>query len=200
MDSDTARADVAYIRDVMQRTRARIDPHAFHGVHWGAIVLLWYPLANWFCSRGRYDASAALTGGCFLLGTLMSTVRELRLRKRPRLASGSTFIGDQVGLIASFCVGAGLFLTLVGPLIGVVGDADLAIVWGFVYAVMAFMLGVVYAREYLFAGVAIFAGTIAAMLHPRYLGYILGPFMGLGLMIPGLMAERRVGRMANGHD
>lgn len=33
------------------------------------------------------------------------------------------------------------------------------------------------------------------MAFPYYNGYILGPFMGLGLIIPGTMGERRVRKL-----
>ncbi|MBU1677169.1 hypothetical protein KKA85_15480, partial [bacterium] len=128
-----------------------------------------------------------------------SIVRETRLSRRPRLEGGNTFIGDQVKLITAFCIGAGLFFSILGPRLGLLPDAGISIVWGFAYAVLAFMLGVVYTREYLYAGVAIFAGSVLAMLFPLYMGYILGPFMGLGLMVPGLMGERRVRKLVDGH-
>ncbi|MBC8423466.1 hypothetical protein H8E07_05035 [bacterium] len=200
MNRDAASADMAYIRDVMRRTQARIDTHSFHSVHWGAIVLVWYPLANWFCSHERYDVSLALTIGCAVAGGLFSAVREIRLRGRPRLDGVNTFIADQVKLITAFCIGAGLFFTFVGPPLGILDRAATAVVWGLTYAVLAFMLGVVYTREYLYAGVAILAGSVLALIQPQHMGYILGPFMGLGLMIPGLMGERRVKRLAAGHD
>ena len=41
----TAIQDLDFIKQVVQRTDRRIDPHAFHYVHWGLIVLIWY-LAN----------------------------------------------------------------------------------------------------------------------------------------------------------
>ncbi len=199
MDRETAHTDIDFIRDVLQRTQARIDTHSFHSVHWGAIVLIWYPAANYFCSRERYDVSTALTIGCVIVGALFSTVREIMMSKRPRLEGGNTFIQDQVKLIVAFCVGAGIFFSIFGPLLDLVPSAGISIVWGFAYAVMAFMLGVVYTREYLYAGIAIFTGAVLAMLFPLYMGYILGPFMGLGMMVPGLMGERRVRKLVDGH-
>jgi hypothetical protein len=57
------------------------------------------------------------------------------------------------------------------------------------------MIGVVYTREYLAAGIAILAGSLLALALPGHAGLIIGPFMGLGLIIPGLIAERRVARL-----
>ena len=46
------------------------------------------------------------------------------------------------------------------------------------------------------AGVVIFLGVIAAIVVPQYNGFILGPCMGLGMIIPALQAERRVKGMS----
>ena len=53
MDATKAGDDIRYIREVLERTRRRIDPHAFHFVHWGFIVLLWYPAMNLLALRGE---------------------------------------------------------------------------------------------------------------------------------------------------
>jgi hypothetical protein len=37
-DSQGAARDLEFIRGIVQRTDRRIDPHAFHFVHWGVIV------------------------------------------------------------------------------------------------------------------------------------------------------------------
>jgi hypothetical protein len=42
------------------------------------------------------------------------------------------------------------------------------------------------------SGVLIFVGCIMAIILQQYNGYILGPVMGLGMLIPGLRAEARV--------
>jgi hypothetical protein len=42
------------------------------------------------------------------------------------------------------------------------------------------------------SGVVIFVGCLIAMSVSEYGGYILGPFMGIGMIVPGLRAERRV--------
>ena len=64
------------------------------------------------------------------------------------------------------------------------------------YANLAFMTGVVYAREYLWSGAFILAGCLLAMVLEEWNGVVLGPFMGLGMIVPGLMAERRVRTLA----
>ena len=69
---------------------------------------------------------------------------------------------------------------------------DVPILWGLAYANVACMTGVVYRREFLWAGLAIFAGAGLAMAFTTWSGLILGPFMGLGMILPGRRAEKSV--------
>lgn len=198
-DRDSAARDVRYIREVIERTHRRIDPHAFHFVAWGAIVMVWYPLTNLLERAGRMDLYAWTCVAAVLLGTALSLALEWRLERRgvaSRPGAGDSFVARQVATIAAACVAAGVALSALGPALQFIEGRNVPIVWGLVYAVMAFMLGVVYSREWLWAGAAIFAGSVAAMALPQWNGVILGPVMGLGMILPGLAAERRVRRMA----
>jgi hypothetical protein len=53
----------------------------------------------------------------------------------------------------------------------------------------------VYPHAFHWAGIAIFVATLAATALPDWNGLILGPAQGLGLLLPGLQAERRVRRL-----
>jgi hypothetical protein len=91
-------------------------------------------------------------------------------------------------------------LSAVAPGFGLIEPSNVPLLWGLVYANIAFMSGVVYDREFLWSGVAIFLGAVLAMAYQSYNGYILGPFMSIGLIIPGLRAERRaVSQLGLGH-
>ena len=196
MDAAGAADDLTFIRAVMDRAQRRIDPHAFHFVHWGALVLVWYPALNLLDRAGERAAMPWVGGGALLLGMLLSGVREWRLSKKPRLAGGESLVERQVLRVVWGSLGAAFLVSFLGPATEFIRGSEVPIVWGFAYANLAFMVGVVYSREYLKAGLFIFAGTLLAMVFEEWNGVILGPFMGLGLMVPGLMAERRVRAMA----
>lgn len=198
MNHPDARSDLSFIHEVMRKTEARVDPHAFHYVHWGLIVLVWYPLANWLCATGRVPVTIGLSVGAVVLGVALGAVREARLARSPRLEADNTFVANQVMWIAWLNVGAGVLLSIVGPALQIVSGPLMPVVWGFVYANMAVMTGIVYRREFVWSGLAIFVGCLIALLLPRYTGYILGPFMGVGMLVPGWMAERRVRQLAAG--
>ena len=91
---------------------------------------------------------------------------------------------------------SGAYIVIVNEVYAAGGDAAAAALGlGIRLEGVAYMVGVVYTREYLFAGIAIGAGALLALWKVEYAGFILGPFMGLGMIIPGVMAERRVKRM-----
>lgn len=192
MDRAGAGDELHFIEHLMRRTHDRIDPRGFHYVHWGVIVLVWYPLANLFQDLGRPWWQLPLGIGAVLLGATLSTVREMR---GPRLPGEDTLVSRQVGLITAACIGAGFVLSAVMPATGFLPGDRVPILWGLVYANLAFMTGVVYTSEFRWSGVAIFVGVLIAIVWPAWSGYILGPFMGLGMIVPGTMAERRVRRM-----
>lgn len=192
MEPTSARDDLDFIKQVLDRTHRLIDPHAFHYVHWGAIVLIWYPLANLFTDLGMLGWVLPLSIVAVALGMGLSTFREIRIARRPRLVGENTFVGRQVVLILAVSLGAGGVLSGLAPATGFIEGADVPIVWGLAYANMAFMIGVIYTRDFLVAGAFIFLGCVAAMLFQAHCGYILGPIMGMGLIVPGVLAERRV--------
>lgn len=192
MEPTSARDDLSFIKQVLDRTHRMIDPHAFHYVHWGGIVLIWYPLANLFIDLGRQAWVLPLSVVAIALGMALSTFREIRLARRPRLEGQNTFVGRQVVWILAVSLGAGGALSGLAPATGFIEGADVPIIWGLAYANMAFMIGVIYTRDFLVAGAFIFLGCVAAMLFQAQCGYILGPVMGLGLIVPGIRAECRV--------
>jgi len=196
MDAAGAADDLSFIRTVMERAQRRIDPHAFHFVHWGAIVLVGYPALTLLQRAGEREAMAWLGGAALLLGSFLSGFREWRLARRPRLRGGESLVARQVVMAVWGSLGAAAVVSGFGPATGFIRGEEVPIVWGMAYANLAFTVGVVYSREYLWSGLFIFSGTILAMVFDGWNGVILGPFMGLGMIVPGVMAERRVRAMA----
>lgn len=192
MQRAEAENELDFITGIVHRTSQRIDAHAFHCVHWGWIVLIWYPLANWFARQGMMAWYAGTIVVSVLLGTALSVWRGAAESRHPRLPGGNTFVSAQLGRIVAGNLVAGFVLSFAAPATGFVDGPDVPVIWGLVYANMAFMMGVAYSRDFMISGVAIFVGCMLAMLWPQYNGYILGPFMGLGMIVPGRRAEARV--------
>ena len=189
MSTNESKSEIEFIKAIVEKTNQHIDAQGFHFVHWGLIVLLWYPTNNYLRSAGYMNAYTWLIVGAIVLGIVLSSVRGARAAGR--MAGENTFISKQIIAVCIGCIGGGMVLSGVSPGSGWIDGQDVPILWGLVYANLAFMMGVVYNREFLVAGVCIFAGSIVAMFLRYYQGYILGPVMGLGILIPGLRAEAR---------
>jgi hypothetical protein len=192
MQPEAARDELAVIQDVLQRTRARVDPHLFHCVHWGAIVLVWYPLANYFQDQEQFGWMLRLGIAAVALGFVLSAGREFALVRRPRLEGDDTFLSRQIGLVTLFCIGGTMVLSGMAPSFELIDGRNVPILWGLAYAALAYMIGVLYDRAFLISGTLIFAASLAAIVLQPWNGYILGPAMGLGMIVPGLRAEARV--------
>jgi hypothetical protein len=191
--SGEAARELELVRAILDRTQRRLDPHAFHFVGWGAVVLVWYPLGNLFLLQGRPGWwHLALSGAALLAGILNGVLGEWRLARSGHAEPEDTVFSRQVGLIVWGTIGPAALLSFLGPAMHLFPGQQVPVVWGFAYAVLAYSMGVVYSREYLWAGIAIFAAAIAALALPEWSGFILGPAMGLGLLVPGLRTERRV--------
>ena len=195
MDATSARSDLDLVRDVVRKASQRIDAHAFHCVHWGVIVLVWYPLGNWFGMNDNLPLYIAVGAVAVLVGAIFSVARGARACKDPRLPGGNTFVSSQIGWITFANIAAGAVLSFLAPATGFIEGWDVPIIWGLVYANMAFMIGVAYSRDFMISGTLIFLGTLLAIAFSEYNGFILGPFMGLGMIVPGLRAEARVRRL-----
>ena len=191
MNTEIASNDLRYIREIQERTRRRVDPHAWHFVLWGTIVLLWYPTHNLMQLNLLPDWRFSLFVVALTVGSIGSGLFGWRMSRR-RLTAVNTFISRQIGIIVFSCGGAAIVLNIVGPLTGILPGGLVPLIWGFAYAHIAFGVGVVYSREFLVSAAVIFAGCIGALFRPEWNGLILGPCMGLGMIVPGVISERRV--------
>lgn len=193
MDARTAENDLAFLRSVLDRTRRRVDPHAFHFVAWGAIVLVWYPAQNALELRGAPAAwQIGLGTASLLLGATIGAVGEMRLARRTDLPPEDEPFSRQVILAVWGALLPAVLLSFLGPALQLFEGQRVPLVWGLAYAAMAWTIGVVYSREFLFGAAWIFMGCLAALAAPEWAGFALGPTMGLGLLVPGLVAMRRV--------
>jgi hypothetical protein len=158
-------------------------------------VLVWYPLANWFELRGDGRAVFIVMAVAVALGTLGSFLGEWRVQRAPRLKSGNTRLAGQCVSLVWIFMGSASLLSAVLPFAHPGAGRFVPHVWGFSYAFMAMTLGIVYSREFFWSGLAIFGAAVAAIFLLPYWGFILGVAMGLGILVPGLLAERRVSRL-----
>jgi hypothetical protein len=195
MDREQATQDLELIARVLDQTRRRVDPQMFHAIIWGSIVLVWYPLMNWFERRGNGRAELILGIAATGLGFALSSYLGWRQGRRPRLAASNTRFARCIGAFTATIVGTGVLLSIAVPALAPGGERFIPHVWGMLYALMLMTLGVFYSREFFWCGLPSLAATLFALHWPGAAGFILGPAMGLGCIVAGVIAERRVARL-----
>ncbi len=196
MDFEAANKELNYIRHVMERTHFHIGRDAWYFVFWGVIVLIWYPARTLLLLS---DMGTAPLDGLVAIAALAGTaVFFLGFKRRQGNTEHKTFVGQQVNWMCWSYVMAAAVLTMLasgGLLAGSAPWRHIPVIWGFAWAHMAFGVGVIYSREYLVSAVVIFSGSVVAMSFPHFNGLILGPCMGLGMIVPGIISMRRVRKM-----
>ena len=195
-NTEIASNDLMYIREVLDRAHRSIDQSAWPFVLWGTIVLLWYPTHNLMLLNVIPNWWWQLLIFASAVGCVGMTVMGRWMKRRPGYAvAEKTIIGRQIARICWAYVGAAILLSVLGPISGVIPGPQVPVIWGFAYAHMAFGVGVAtYSRQYLVSAAAIFAGSVLAMVFTEFNGLILGPCMGLGMLVPGVISMRRAQR------
>jgi len=195
MDRTQASQDLEIIRRILEQTRRRVDPQMFHLIIWGSIVLVWYPLMTWFERAGNGWAQLYLGIGAIALGAGLSSFLGWRACRRPRLPGANTHLGSQLAKVVAIFVAVGMVLSMAMPTLARGGERYIPHAWGLLYALMLMTMGALYSREFFWCGLPCLAATLAAVRWPEFAGYILGPAMGLGCIVAGAIAERRVARL-----
>ena len=195
MDRDQAAQDLEIIARVLDQTRRRVDPQMFHLIIWGSVVLVWYPLMAWFQRQGNGKAQLFLGIGALAVGTALSSWLGARASRQPRLPGANTSLARQLGRVVAIFVSVGVVLSFAIPSLVRGGEWYVAHVWGLLYALMLMTFGTFYSREVFWCGIPSLVATIVALRWPANAGFILGPAMGIGCIVAGLIAERRVARL-----
>lgn len=192
MNPDQALGELRQLESLLTRASRRLDPHAFHYVHWGCIVLAWYPLEN-LVTRMGHDAWRLPIGVCAVgLGMLLSLLREKRLQRSERVAREDPALTKRILLAVYGCVAVGVLFSALLPSLGLLASDRVVTIWGLVYVNIAFVSGLLYRSSFLWAALFILVGVVLAVLFPAYAGFILGPFAGLGMIVPGRRAESSI--------
>jgi hypothetical protein len=196
MDREQAARDLELIGRVLEQTRRRVDPQMFHMIVWGTIVLVWYPLLSWLEAAGRGRACLVVSLVAIGSGVLLSAFLGWRHGRHPRLAATNTLLAQRLGQLTAIFIVTGVVLSFAVPILSPGGGGRyVPHVWGLLYALMLMTLGVIYSREFFFCGLPSLLATLAALHWVDESGYLLGPAMGLGCIVAGTIAERRVARL-----
>ena len=201
MERQELTEDLKFIRSMIERTQLRIDARAPITLTWGVIALVGFPMASWLADHGRAEQIDSLWFVLlWLIGAPLSAYFGWRAKKKSATLGGNSYVSRQIGWVWLVLVPNGILWS--GLVRFGLGMPQLMVfVWAAVYGIGLAVMGILYSREWLIAGVAVFASVpIAAFSLPQS-GLILGVAMGLGCIFPAVIAllrERR-GKVADAH-
>src|SRR6266850_6425038 len=163
MNREDALDDLRIIRRILEKTHRRIDPHLFHFIIWGGVVLVWFPLLNFLELTGRGHLEGIVCAVAPGVGTLLSATFGFIAARRPRLPTANSYLAHQIGGIVAVFIASGITFRFVLPAVHPGGQRFALQVWGFAYALMVLVLGVVYSREFLGFGIFMFLASLVSL-------------------------------------
>ena len=180
--------DLKFIRSVIEKTCRKIDPGWPIIVAWGLIIMIGFPVAYFLKTHQldtwKWPIYLLLLAISFCVATYFGAKATMRERK----AGLITQLSKQIYWIWFILLANGILWTCLGLFKDHIGG--FGFLWTAIYGIALSMMGILYSREWLYGGIAIFAGIIAASFTEPYAYVILGVVTGLACIIPAIIAQR----------
>ena len=132
------------------------------------------------------------------IGLTLSFIFDYKIKKREKQNGVIPYLRKQIDLLWWILVINGLLWTTTGmfkPLF-----ADPRFIWAMIYGFGLSITGVLYSKEWLYGGIAVFAAILVSIFIRSYSFLILGFAMGLGCIIPSIIALKRLRRLENENE
>ncbi len=186
-DQNTA-DDLKFIRSVIEKTCGKINPGWSIMVGWGLIIMIGFPAAYFMKTRQldtwKWRIYLLLLAVSFCVAIYFGAKAAMRERK----AGLVTQLSKQIYWVWLILITNGAIWTCLGLFKDHIGG--FGFLWIAIYGIALSMMGILYSREWLYGGIAIFAGIIAAFFITSHAYYILGIVTGLACIIPAIIAQR----------
>lgn len=195
MENSNLSDDLKYIRTMIERTQKQIDPGAPIMIMWGFVCLIGYLGTHYLAAKSMWQEVNLLwmiLGGS---GALITLFYYFRLYKKNISQGVSSYVGKQIGMIWIVLVVFGFIWEQL-----ILSSSNLILpsimyLWAGIYCIALSMMGIVYSKEWLYAGILVFVGMIAAFFMKEFAYIILGISMCLGCVIPAVIAQNRLRKL-----
>jgi hypothetical protein len=177
-----------FMRSVIEGTCRRIDPGWPIMVAWGFLMMVGLPV-GYFMKRHRLDTwKWPVYLLLLVVGCCVAIYFGARARMRERKAGVVSILSRRIYWVWFILLANGTLWTCLGLFRDHMGG--FGFLWTAIYGIALCMMGVLYSREWLYGGTAVFAGMIAACLTEPYAYSILGIVTGLACIIPAIISQR----------
>lgn len=180
--------DLKFVRSVIEKTCRRIDPGWPIIITWGLFIMVGFPVLyflkihqidNWLWRIQWLLVAAGFSISAYFV--FKAVIRE-------RKAGIISKLSKQIYLIFLILSVNGFIWTYLDLFRDHIGG--FGFLWTAIAGIELSMIGILYSKEWLYGGMAIFAGIIAASFTESYAYYILGIVTGLSCIIPAIIARR----------
>jgi hypothetical protein len=134
------------------------------------------------------------------IGVCVTVASGIRVSKRQKKAGLVPQISNQIGCVWMIVLAHGSVWSMLSLFSDFFGGRNFpGFLWAMVYSIALCMTGIIHSKEWLWGGIGIFAGMVAAFIIKDYALLILGFTMGMGCIIPAIIAQRRYLRQNRGN-
>jgi hypothetical protein len=180
--------NLQFMRSVIDKTSGKIDPGWAIIITWGLIIMFGFPVAYLIkihqLDRWKWPVYLLLLGISICASIYISAKAAMRERKAGLISK----LSKQIYLVWLILLANGVLWSCLGLFKDNIGG--FGFLWAAIYGIAFSMMGILYSKEWLCGGIAIFIGIIAACFTESYAYYILGIVTGLSCVIPAIIARR----------
>ena len=197
-EQKTAADDLKFMRSVIEKTCRKIDPGWAIMVAWGLIVMIGFPVAYFLKTRQLDTWKWPIYLLLLVISFCVVIYFGVKATMRERKAGLISKLSKQIYWIWFILLANGILWTCLGLFRDHIGG--FGFLWTAIYGIALSMMGILYSREWLYGGIAIFAGIIAAYFIKSYAYYILGIVTGLACIIPAIIAQRNYRKQEKNYE
>ena len=183
--------DLQFMRLAIEKTHRQIDPGAYGMITWGFICMILYPAIQIMVTMHLYKWIYPTAYSLPAIGVILNFWFGYKLTRREKESGFVSHISKQIGWIWGILVVNGMFWCFLSikqqwnPYFP-------GYLWAWIYASALSATGIIYSKEWLLGGIAIFITMAIGVFFLSYSYYFLGPVMGLACIIPSIIALRRL--------
>ena len=180
--------DIKFIRSVIEKTYRAFDSGSPLFIVFGLIFLLGLPATQYLVtSPGLKEFVQPMWIILWVIGAAVAMFNGLRCEIREKKTGCISRLSNQLGLIWYILL-LNASIWSIGPFSVFLGKQ--AFLWAAIFGFGLSIEGILSSKEWLFGGVAILVSILIASIIKEYAYVILGIAIGLGCIIPAIIARR----------
>ena len=180
--------NLQFMRSAVERTYRDFDPGAASWIAWGLMCMIGYTAMHFLATETHYKLILPMWALLLPITGGINIVCDAKIRKREKKAGMIPLLSRQVGWIWTVAVLHGA----VWSCLRLFGDWHIGygFLWALVYSIALSATGIILSKEWLWGGIGVFVGMVVAFLVQDYAYIIIGFAMGLGCIIPAIIAQK----------